>query len=146
MTVPRYSLWHRRCSGESVPCTKFVILSKRSASKDLRIFVTGAVGLVRRSFDSLRSLRMTDWNFCGFAQPIPPVRFPCGTAIAVPYIARQLPGRKNPTTFPGIMLSERPKRAEIFLPLWSMAVIMKMTAYACYYIFGGKLPWQLNMN
>ena len=39
--------------------------------------------------------------------------------------------RKNPTTFPGIMLSERPKRAEIFLPLWSLAVIMKMTAYAC---------------
>ena len=37
-----------------------VILSKRSASKDLRTDSTAAFPEVRRSFDSLRSLRMTN--------------------------------------------------------------------------------------
>ena len=43
-----------------------------------------------------------------------------------------VPSRKNPTTFPGIMLSEMPYGAEIILPLAMVACIMKMTAYACY--------------
>ena len=54
--------------------------------------------------------------------------------------------RKNPTTSPGIMLSEMPIAAEIILPLGRVACIMKMTDYTVYYRFGGKLPWQLNMN
>ena len=42
------------------PAAKSVILSKRSAPKDLRTTITAAFKSVRRSFDSLRSLRMTN--------------------------------------------------------------------------------------
>ena len=63
-------------------------------------------------------------------------------AIRFPFASR----RKNPTTFPGIMLSEMPCPQEIILPLVQLMCIMKMTDYMVYYIFGGKLPWQLNMN
>ena len=44
------------------------------------------------------------------------------------------------------MLSEMPIGEEIILPLGFDPCIMKMTDYTVYYIFGGKLPWQLNMN
>ena len=37
--------------------------------------------------------------------------------------------RKNPTTFPGIILSEMPCPQEIILPLVQLMCIMKMTDY-----------------
>ena len=44
----------------------------------------------------------------------------------------RLPRRKNPTTFPGIMLSEMPIAAEIILPLRHGPCIMIMTDYTVY--------------
>ena len=43
---------------------RFVILSEGQSpkSKDLRTDLTAAVSAMRRSFDSLCSLRMTDWD------------------------------------------------------------------------------------
>ena len=49
--------------GQSHGTTNDVILSKRSASKNLRTYGLSARRSVRRSFDSLRSLRMTMGGF-----------------------------------------------------------------------------------
>ena len=49
--------------GQSHGTTNYVILSKRSASKNLRTYGLSARRSVRRSFDSLRSLRMTMGGF-----------------------------------------------------------------------------------
>ena len=59
MTVPRDDLSKQKMSGEYAQTPSFVILSKRSASKDLRTEELHSRTKMRRSFDSPRSLRMT---------------------------------------------------------------------------------------
>jgi len=46
--------------GESARSPKFVILSDRRESKDLRTDHLHSTSILRRSFDALRLLRMTD--------------------------------------------------------------------------------------
>ena len=78
MTVPQYSLPKQTMSGKSVQRPKFVILSKRSAPKDLRTDQLHSMSYVRRSFDSLRSLRMTN----GEILRIRPTGFPISDGSA----------------------------------------------------------------
>ena len=84
--------------GQSHGTTNYVILSKRSASKNLRTYGLSARRSVRRSFDSLRSLRMT---MGGFVQDFSECEI-LGTAC-VP--------------FPFLLLQEQPARQRLSLPL-----------------------------
>ena len=63
MEVRSFSSSVQSASMDSAQTLKFVILSEASAeSKNLRMTGTYADKSVRRSFDSLRSLRMTGWR------------------------------------------------------------------------------------
>ena len=55
-----------------------------------------------------------------------------GRPYAKACASHAVPSRKNPTTFPGIMLSEMPIGEEIILPLGPWACIMKMINYLEY--------------
>ena len=60
MTVPQQALKRQTQLGESIGTHKSVILSDRRESKDLRTDRLHSTSKVRRSFDALRLLRMTD--------------------------------------------------------------------------------------
>ena len=71
--------------------------------------------------------------FSNSPERVPHISFLCGTVVTVPYIwFFGCHRRKNPTTFPGIMLSEMPIAAEIILPLGRGPCIMIMTDYTVY--------------
>ena len=59
MAVPQYHLTGGKTLGEFVKHSQFVILSDRRESKDLPAEQTRSMPKVRRSFDTLRLLRMT---------------------------------------------------------------------------------------
>ena len=103
MTVPQDHLIQGTRFSEFAPSAKFVVLSKRSTSKDLRNYGILRSWSVRRSFDFLRSLRMTEFSFLrirrhAFANETPY----CGTVITVPYIGiyrRDNPWESIPTFY-----------------------------------------------
>ena len=84
MTVPQQEATSTAMIGESVPSKNFVILSDRRESKDLRTDHPHSTLEVRRSFDALRLLRMTDFYIDTNLPNLVLVKgFDCGTAVAV---------------------------------------------------------------